>query len=98
MLPYFVPVGGFMLTPRYDDDPDVYGAAVRDMADCALQAARSMGWVGRARTWVSLAAERVRHRVQLARVRLPQPAGMDRAGAADIMRAMQLRDAGVRVG
>ena len=26
------------------------------------------------------------------------PAGMDRAGAADIMRAMQLRDAGVRVG
>ena len=33
-----------------------------------------------------------------ARVRLPQPAGMDRAGAADIMRAMQLRDAGVRVG
>ena len=33
-----------------------------------------------------------------ARVRLPQPAGMDRAGAADIMRAMQLWDAGVRVG
>ena len=22
VLPYFVPVGGFMLTPRYDDDPD----------------------------------------------------------------------------
>ena len=58
MLPYFVPVGGFMLTPRYDDDPDVYGAAVRDMADCALQAARSMGWAPSALLPVSKPAPR----------------------------------------
>ena len=37
VLPYFVPVGGFMLTPRYDDDPEAYGAAVKDMAECALE-------------------------------------------------------------
>ncbi|EOD08664.1 hypothetical protein EMIHUDRAFT_438290 [Emiliania huxleyi CCMP1516] len=58
VLPYFVPVGGFMLTPRYDDDPDVYGAAVRDMADCALQAARSMGWAPSALLPVSKPAPR----------------------------------------
>ncbi len=44
VLPYFVPVGGFMLTPRYDDDPEALGAAVKDMADCALQTCRAMGW------------------------------------------------------
>ena len=44
MLPYFVPIGGFMLTPRYDDDPDALGAAVKDMAQCALETCREMGW------------------------------------------------------
>ena len=44
VLPYFVPVGGFMLTPRYDDDPDALGAAVSDLAECALAATREMGW------------------------------------------------------
>jgi len=44
VLPYFVPVGGFMLTPRYDDEPEAYGAAVKDMAQCALEVAREMGW------------------------------------------------------
>ena len=29
VLPYFVPVGGFMLTPRYDDDPEVRTTRVR---------------------------------------------------------------------
>ena len=44
VLPYFVPVGGFMLTPRYDDDPDKLAAAVKDMAQCALETTRQMGW------------------------------------------------------
>ena len=34
VLPYFVPVGGFMLTPRYDDDPAELAAAVEDLARC----------------------------------------------------------------
>lgn len=42
VLPYFVPVGGFMLTPRYDDDPELLGAAIQEMADCALATAREM--------------------------------------------------------
>ena len=29
VLPYFVPVGGFMLTPRYDDDPEEFRAALQ---------------------------------------------------------------------
>jgi len=29
VLPYFVPVGGFMITPRYDDDPDMLAAATK---------------------------------------------------------------------
>ena len=44
VLPYFVPVGGFMLTPRYDDEPEVLAAAVQDMAQCALEVSREMGW------------------------------------------------------
>jgi adenosylmethionine-8-amino-7-oxononanoate aminotransferase/alkylhydroperoxidase family enzyme len=44
VLPYFVPVGGFMLTPRYDDEPAAFGAALQDMADCALETVREMGW------------------------------------------------------
>jgi len=44
VLPYCVPVGGFMLTPRYDDEPEAFGAAVRDMAECALETVREMGW------------------------------------------------------
>lgn len=44
VLPYFVPVGGFMLTPRYDDDPAELGAAVEQMAQCALDTTRQMGW------------------------------------------------------
>jgi len=44
VLPYFVPVGGFMLTPRYDDDPELFGAAVKEMAQCALESAREMNW------------------------------------------------------
>ena len=44
VLPYFVPVGGFMLTPRYDDDPELLGAAIKEMASCALATAREMGW------------------------------------------------------
>lgn len=43
VLPYFVPVGGFMLTPRYDDDPSELAAAVKDMAQCALETVREMG-------------------------------------------------------
>jgi len=44
VLPYFVPIGGFMLTPRYDDDPEAYAAAVKDMAQCAVETCREMGW------------------------------------------------------
>ena len=44
VLPYFVPVGGFMLTPRYDDNPEELGAAVQEMAQAALETAREMGW------------------------------------------------------
>jgi len=44
VLPYFVPVGGFMLTPRYDDEPEVLAAAVKEMAQCALETSREMGW------------------------------------------------------
>ena len=44
VLPYFVPVGGFMLTPRYDDDPTMLGDAIKDMAQCALETTRQMGW------------------------------------------------------
>lgn len=44
VLPYFVPVGGFMLTPRYDDDPQEFRAALQDMADCALETVEEMGW------------------------------------------------------
>jgi len=44
VLPYFVPVGGFMLTPRYDDEPKAFAAAVKDMADCALETVKAMGW------------------------------------------------------
>ena len=43
VLPYFVPVGGFMLTPRYDDDPELLGAAVKEMAQAALETTREMG-------------------------------------------------------
>jgi len=44
VLPYFVPVGGFMLTPRYDDDPELLAGAVKEMAQCALETTREMGW------------------------------------------------------
>jgi adenosylmethionine-8-amino-7-oxononanoate aminotransferase len=44
LLPYFIPVGGFMLTPRYDDDPARLREAVADLADCALETAREMDW------------------------------------------------------
>ena len=44
VLPYYVPVGGFMLTPRYDDDPDALASAVRDLSDAALATCREMGW------------------------------------------------------
>jgi len=44
VLPYFVPIGGFMLTPRYDDDPELLAAAVKEMSHCALETARAMGW------------------------------------------------------
>ena len=44
VLPYFCPESGFMLTPRYDDDPDLLGEAVRDLAQCALETTREMGW------------------------------------------------------
>ena len=33
VLPYYVPVGGFMLTPRYDDDPAALEGAVKDLAE-----------------------------------------------------------------
>ena len=38
VLPYFVPIGGFMLTPRYDDDPETLGQGVKDMAQCGARA------------------------------------------------------------
>ena len=44
VLPYFVPVGGFMLTPRYDDEPEALGAAITDLAECALASVREMNW------------------------------------------------------
>ena len=44
LLPYFIPVGGFMLTPRYDDSPAELAAAVAEMAECALATVREMGW------------------------------------------------------
>ena len=44
VLPYFVPVGGFMLTPRYDDDPELLRAAVGDLARCCLEVADEMKW------------------------------------------------------
>ena len=44
VLPYFTPGGGFMLTPRYDDEPEALGAAVADLAECALATTREMGW------------------------------------------------------
>ena len=44
VLPYYVPVGGFMLTPRYDDDVDELKAAVVDLAEAALATSREMGW------------------------------------------------------
>lgn len=44
LLPYFVPVGGFMLTPRYDDDVEALERAVHLMAECALETTRQMGW------------------------------------------------------
>ncbi|KAH8059209.1 synthetase [Aureococcus anophagefferens] len=43
VLPYFVPVGGFMLTPRYDDEPELLAAAVADVAEAALETS-DMGW------------------------------------------------------
>ena len=39
-----MPVGGFMLTPRYDDDPVELAAAVKEMAGCALETVQAMGW------------------------------------------------------
>ena len=44
VLPYFVPVGGFMLTPRYDDDPELLRAAVGDLAQCCLEVVEKMKW------------------------------------------------------
>ena len=37
VLPYYVPVGGFMLTPRYDDDPAALEGAVKDLASLKLR-------------------------------------------------------------
>ena len=44
VLPYFVPIGGFMLTPHYDDDVNATSAAITDLADAALATAREMNW------------------------------------------------------
>ena len=44
VLPYFVPVGGFMLTPRYDDDPALLTSAVEDLARCCLEVVNEMSW------------------------------------------------------
>ena len=44
VLPYFVPVGGFMLTPRYDDDPSLLTSAVEDLAQCCLEVVDEMSW------------------------------------------------------
>lgn len=44
VLPYFVPVGGFMLTPRYDDDLDALAQSITDLAECALATTREMNW------------------------------------------------------
>ncbi len=44
VLPYFVPVGGFMLTPRYDDDPALLTSAVEDLAQCCLEVVNEMSW------------------------------------------------------
>ena len=44
VLPYFVPVGGFMLTPRYDDDPTLLTSAVEDLAQCCLEVVDEMSW------------------------------------------------------
>jgi hypothetical protein len=44
VLPYFVPVGGFMLTPRYDDDPALLTSAVEDLARCCVEVVNEMSW------------------------------------------------------
>ena len=44
VLPYYVPVGGFMLTPRYDDDLEATRAAITDLADAALETVREQNW------------------------------------------------------
>lgn len=44
VLPYFVPLGGFMLTPRYDDDPLEFGRAAREVVDAALETLEEMNW------------------------------------------------------
>ena len=45
VLPYFVPVGGFMLTPRYDDDPELLRAA-RDLRRATSSPRRLRGSTG----------------------------------------------------
>ena len=45
LKPYFsLPLGGFMLTPRYDDEPQKFGSAVQELASCALETVAKMGW------------------------------------------------------
>ena len=49
LLPYFVPVGGFMLTPRYDDDPVELAAAVKERPAALWRLCRR--WGGTRRTY-----------------------------------------------
>ena len=44
LLPYFIPVGGFMLTPRYDDDVEHLRQGVEAVAAAALETAQEMNW------------------------------------------------------
>ena len=39
-----IAIGGFMLTPRYDDDPELLRAAVGDLAQCCLEVVEEMKW------------------------------------------------------
>ena len=43
-FPLSILLGGFMLTPRYDDDPELLRAAVGDLAQCCLEVVEEMKW------------------------------------------------------
>ena len=63
VLPYFVPVGGFMLTPRYDDDPALLTSAVEDLAQCCLEVEVEVALGDEFRVGAQLLDQRLRGRI-----------------------------------